>query len=75
MSADVPPMSSVTTFSMPAARPAQIPPIRPATGPDISRFTGVSVADSTVAIPPGRLHQRDSVLDSPSRSASSNRAT
>ena len=45
-------MSSVTTFSCPAIRPAQMPPIRPATGPDMSRLTGRWVADSTVAIPP-----------------------
>ncbi len=52
MSADVPPMSRVTTFSNPATFPAQIPPIRPATGPERSRFTGRAVADSTVAMPP-----------------------
>ena len=45
-------MSSVTTLSKPAALPAQIPPISPATGPDIRRFTGRSVAASTVAVPP-----------------------
>ena len=52
MSADVPPMSSVTTFSKPATLPAQMPPISPATGPDMSRFTGRCAADSTVAMPP-----------------------
>ncbi len=52
MSAEVPPMSRVTTFSCPAGLPAQMPPIRPATGPDMSRLTGRWVADSTVAMPP-----------------------
>ena len=52
MSADVPPMSSVTTLSKPATRPAQMPPMSPATGPDMRRLTGRCATDSTVAIPP-----------------------
>ncbi len=68
-------MSSVTTFSYLAIRPAQIPPIRPATGPDISRFTGRSVADSTVATPPADCISRTSRSKPAARNASSKRAT
>ena len=75
MSADVPPMSSVTTFSWPAIRPAQMPPTRPATGPDMSRFTGRSRADSTVAMPPDDCISWTSRVKPVSRSASSKRAT
>ena len=51
MSADVPPTSSVITFSNPACLPAQMPPTTPATGPDMSRLTGRSTAASAVATP------------------------
>ncbi len=52
MSAEVPPMSSVTTSSKPDSFAAQMPPIRPATGPDISRLTGRSAAASMPVMPP-----------------------
>ena len=68
-------MSSVTTFSWPAIRPAQIPPTRPATGPDISRFTGRSRAASTVAMPPEDCISCTSRVKPISRRASSKRVT
>ena len=40
MSAEVPPTSSVITFSKPAWRPIQMPPTTPATGPDIEQVHG-----------------------------------
>jgi hypothetical protein len=75
MSAEVPPMSSVTTFSCPDRRPAQMPPISPATGPDMSRLTGRAVADSTLAMPPEDCMSRASWANPSARSASSKRAT
>ena len=75
MSAEVPPMSSVTTFSWPAIVPAQMPPIRPATGPDMSRLTGRCVAEATVAMPPADCISCTSRSKPASRSASSNRPT
>ena len=68
-------MSSVTTLSNPAALPAQMPPISPATGPDMRRFTGRSVAASTVAVPPEDCIIPISRVKPSSRMASSNRAT
>ena len=75
MSAEVPPMSSVTTFSKPAIRPAQMPPISPATGPDMSRLTGRCAADSTVAMPPEDCISWTPCAKPASRIASSKRAT
>ena len=55
MSAEVPPTSSVITFSKPAWRPTQMPPTTPATGPDMSRFTGRSTAPCAVTTPLAEL--------------------
>ncbi len=68
-------MSSVTTLSKPAIRPAQMPPISPATGPDMSRLTGRCAADSTVAMPPEDCISCTPWLKPASRIASSKRAT
>ena len=75
MSAEVPPMSRVTTLSKPATRPAQMPPISPATGPDRRRFTGRCATDSTVAMPPDDCISCTPCAKPASRISSSNRDT
>ena len=70
MSADVPPTSSVITFSNPACLPAQMPPTTPATGPDMSRLTGRATAASAVATPEADVIRWTPVL-TPSRASSS----
>ena len=75
MSAEVPPMSSVITFSWPAIRPAQMPPIRPATGPDMSSETGRALAERAPTVPPLDCMSWTSLRKPASRMASANRST
>jgi hypothetical protein len=75
MSAEVPPISSVMTFSKPAMRPAQIPPINPATGPDMSSETGRASAERVPTVPPDDCMSWTSLRNPASPIALSKRST
>ncbi len=74
MSAEVPPTSSVITFSVPAARPIQMPPTIPAAGPDMRSDIGRPIAPSTVTTPPFEAIRWNSVSGASAAIASRIRA-
>ena len=75
MSAEVPPMSTVMIFGVPAIWPSDAPPMTPPAGPDIRMRIGRRAQDSTVETPPFDCMMSSGAWEPRLRSWASSRAT